>query len=194
CSPAPTAPSITSSSCARRSSSRRRTRTCSCTGSTRCWRRTRQGGSRMLWLALFLAASPPNIVFILADDLGYGDVGAYGQTKILTPRLDRMAREGTRFTQFYAGSPVCAPSRRALMTGQHTGHTSIRGNKEHPGGQEPLPDTVTTVADVLRGAGYATGAFGKWGLGGPDTEGTPARHGFDEFFGYYDQRRAHFYY
>ena len=139
-------------------------------------------------------AERPNIVFILADDLGYGDVGVYGQTKIRTPRLDRMAREGTRFTQFYAGSPVCAPSRSALMTGQHTGHTYIRGNKEHPAGQEPLPDGVTTVADLLHRAGYATGIFGKWGLGGPDTEGIPSRHGFDEFFGYYDQRRAHFYY
>jgi arylsulfatase A-like enzyme len=139
-------------------------------------------------------AGRPNIVFILADDLGYGDVGAYGQTKIRTPRLDRMAREGTRFTQFYAGSPVCAPSRSVLMTGQHTGHTYIRGNKEHPGGQEPLPDEVMTVADLLKQAGYATGMFGKWGLGGVDTEGTPSRHGFDEFFGYYDQRRAHFYY
>jgi arylsulfatase A len=160
-----------------------------------------------IWLALPLAAvlatpaaapaapaARPNIVLIMADDLGYGDVGAYGQTKIRTPRLDRMAREGTRFTQFYAGSPVCAPSRSALMTGQHTGHTYIRGNKEHPSGQEPLPDDVTTVADVLKQAGYTTGAFGKWGLGGVDTEGTPMRHGFDEFFGYYDQRRAHFYY
>jgi arylsulfatase A-like enzyme len=139
-------------------------------------------------------ASRPNIVFIMADDLGYGDVGAYGQTKIRTPRLDQMAREGTRFTQFYAGSPVCAPSRCTLMTGQHTGHTYIRGNKEHPTGQEPLPDEVTTVGDALKRAGYTTGVFGKWGLGGPDTEGTPMRHGFDEFFGYYDQRRAHFYY
>jgi arylsulfatase A-like enzyme len=139
-------------------------------------------------------AAPPNVVFVLADDLGYGDVGAYGQTRIHTPRLDRMASEGTRFMQFYAGSPVCAPSRSALMTGQHTGHTPIRGNREHPGGQEPLPAGVTTVADVLRQVGYATGIFGKWGLGGVDTEGTPLRHGFDEFFGYYDQRRAHFYY
>jgi arylsulfatase A-like enzyme len=139
-------------------------------------------------------ADRPNIVFILADDLGYGDIGVYGQTKIRTPRLDRMAWEGTRFTQFYAGSPVCAPSRSALMTGQHTGHTYIRGNKEHPAGQEPLPDGVTTLADVLQRAGYATGIFGKWGLGGPETEGIPSRHGFDEFFGYYDQRRAHFYY
>src|SRR5260221_401460 len=105
-----------------------------------------------------------------------------------------MAREGTRFTQFYAGSPVCAPSRSTLMTGQHTGHTYIRGNKEQPAGQEPLPDAVTTVPDVLKRAGSTPGIFGKWGLGGPATEGTPSRHGFDEFFGYYDQRRAHFYY
>jgi arylsulfatase A len=135
----------------------------------------------------------PNIVFIMADDLGYGDLGSYGQTKIRTPNLDRMAREGTRFTNFYAGSTVCAPSRSALMTGQHTGHTYIRGNKEHPSGQEPLRDSVSTIARMLKRAGYATGIFGKWGLGGADTEGTPMRHGFDEFFGYYDQRRAHFY-
>ena len=139
-------------------------------------------------------ARPPNIVFIMADDLGYGDVGPYGQTKIRTPRLDRMAREGVRFTRFYAGSTVCAPSRSALMTGQHTGRTYVRGNREHPEGQEPLPDSVTTVADVLKAAGYVTGAFGKWGLGGVNTEGTPLRHGFDEFYGYYDQRRAHFFY
>jgi arylsulfatase A-like enzyme len=105
-----------------------------------------------------------------------------------------MAREGMRFTQFYAGSPVCAPSRSVLMTGRHTGHTYIRGNLEHPDGQEPLPDSVTTIADVLHSAGYVTGAFGKWGLGSVKNEGSPLRHGFDEFFGYYDQRRAHFYY
>ena len=135
-----------------------------------------------------------NVVFIIADDLGYGDVGAYGQRKILTPRLDRMAREGTRFTQFYAGSPVCAPSRSALMTGQHTGHTPIRGNKEIlPIGQEPLPAASVTLAEVLKQAGYTTGAFGKWGLGGPGTEGSPIRQGFDHFFGELDQRRAHFY-
>jgi arylsulfatase A-like enzyme len=161
---------------------------------------SRLGRTTLLALGLAAArvqaapADQPNVVFILADDLGYGDIGPYGQTKIRTPVLDRMAREGTRFTQFYAGSPVCAPSRSALMTGQHTGHTYIRGNKEHPEGQEPLPDSVTTIADRLKAAGYATGIFGKWGLGGEGTEGTPMRHGFDEFFGYYDQRRAHFYY
>jgi arylsulfatase A-like enzyme len=130
----------------------------------------------------------------MADDLGYGDLGSYGQTKIQTPRLDRMAREGMRFTQFYAGSTVCAPSRSSLITGQHTGHTYVRGNLEHPDGQQPLPDSVATVADVLHAAGYVTGGFGKWGLGSANNEGSPLRHGFDEFFGYYDQRRAHFYY
>jgi arylsulfatase A len=137
----------------------------------------------------------PNIVFIIADDLGYGDIGPYGQTRIQTPHLDRMAREGVRFTQFYSGSPVCAPARSTLMTGQHTGHTPIRGNKPAPPiGQEPLPAEAVTLAEVLKEAGYVTGAFGKWGLGGPGTEGSPIRQGFDEFFGYLDQSRAHFYY
>lgn len=137
----------------------------------------------------------PNIVYILADDLGYGDIGSFGQTKIKTPNLDRMAAEGMRFTQHYSGSTVCAPSRSVLMTGLHTGHTPIRGNKEHmPIGQYPLPYAVPTVAEVLKEAGYATGAFGKWGLGYPGSEGMPSRQGFDLFFGYNDQRRAHFYY
>jgi len=137
----------------------------------------------------------PNIIFIMADDLGYGDLGSYGQAKIRTPNLDRMAAEGIRFTQFYAGSTVCAPSRNVLMTGQHTGHTSIRGNKEiQPIGQEPLPAEAITLAEVMQEAGYATGAFGKWGLGAPGSEGAPTRQGFDVFFGYLDQRRAHFYY
>ena len=140
--------------------------------------------------------SPPNLVFIMADDLGYGDVGAYGQTQIQTPNLDRMAAEGTRFTQFYAGSTVCAPSRSVLMTGQHTGHTPVRGNGQGDGpiGNTPLPDSAVTLAEVLRQAGYRTSAFGKWGLGGPDSEGAPWRQGFDLFMGYLDQRRAHFYY
>jgi arylsulfatase A len=137
--------------------------------------------------------SPPNIVFIMADDLGYGDVGVYGQSRIRTPSLDRMAGQGVRFTQFYAGSTVCAPSRSTLMTGQHTGHTYIRGNREHPDGQEPLVTDVTTLADLLKRAGYVTGAYGKWSLGAVGNAGSPLRHGFDEFFGYYDQRRAHFY-
>jgi len=140
-------------------------------------------------------AVQPNIVYILADDLGYGDIGSFGQSRIRTPNLDRMADEGMRFTQHYAGSTVCAPSRSVLMTGLHTGHTPIRGNREYqPVGQHPLPYGVTTLAEVLKEAGYATGAFGKWGLGFPGSEGSPSRQGFDLFFGYNGQRRAHFYY
>lgn len=138
---------------------------------------------------------PPNIILIVADDLGYGDLGSYGQQQIRTPHLDQMAAEGLRFTQFYAGSTVCAPSRSVLMTGQHTGHTYIRGNKEHqPMGQEPLPDSVFTLAELMQAAGYTTGLIGKWGLGGPGTSGIPTRQGFDSFFGYLGQRHAHNYY
>ncbi len=142
------------------------------------------------------AERPPNIVFIMADDLGYGDLGSYGQEKIQTPNLDRMAREGLRFAQFYSGSTVCAPSRSVLMTGQHTGRTPVRGNKRTSAsiGNFPLPAQAETLAEVLQKAGYATGMFGKWGLGGPGSEGLPAEQGFDEFFGYLDQLRAHFYY
>jgi Arylsulfatase A and related enzymes len=137
----------------------------------------------------------PNIVFILADDLGYGDLGCYGQSIIKTPHLDRFAKEGMRFTQFYSGTTVCAPSRSALLTGQHTGHTYIRGNKEvQPEGQEPLADSVQTFAQLLQEAGYVTGAFGKWGLGMVGTSGDPNRKGFDEFFGYNCQRQSHRYY
>lgn len=140
------------------------------------------------------APSQPNIILIVADDLGYGDVGSYGQQQIQTPHLDRMAREGVRFTQFYAGSTVCAPSRSVLMTGQHTGRTPIRGNNPVlPIGQKPLPDSSVTIAEMLKEAGYRTGAFGKWGLGAPGSEGAPHRQGFDRFYGYIDQRRAHFY-
>lgn len=144
-----------------------------------------------------LAAAPakPNIIFILADDLGYGDLGCYGQTKIKTPNLDRMAAEGMRFTQFYAGCTVCAPSRCTLMTGLHTGHCYIRGNKEiKPEGQEPLPAETYTVAKLLKKAGYATGLIGKWGLGGPESSGVPSQQGFDYFFGYLCQRKAHNYF
>lgn len=131
----------------------------------------------------------PNIIFILADDLGYGDLGCYGQQLIRTPNLDRMAAEGLRFTQCYAGSTVCAPSRCALMVGQHTGHCLIRGND-----RVPLGPNDVTVAEVLKKAGYSTALIGKWGLGDPDTTGHPLKKGFDYFFGYTDQRHAHNYY
>ena len=137
----------------------------------------------------------PNFIYILADDLGYGDLGSYGQENIHTPNLDRMAENGIRFTDHYAGSTVCAPSRSTLMTGLHTGHTPIRGNKEIlPIGQYPLQYGTVTMPKILQVAGYVTGGFGKWGLGYPGSEGTPSLQGFDEFFGYLDQRRAHFYY
>ncbi|MCC6861380.1 MAG: arylsulfatase [Bryobacterales bacterium] len=135
-------------------------------------------------------ARPPNIVWIMGDDLGYGDLGCYGQDKIRTPHIDRLAEEGTRFTDAYAGCTVCAPSRSVLMTGYHMGHTSVRSN---PGGVPLLAEDVT-VAEVLQQAGYATGCFGKWGLGDIGTPGVPTRQGFDEFFGYLHQVHAHFYY
>ncbi len=141
------------------------------------------------------AEGKPNIVYIVADDLGYGDLGCYGQTHFRTPHIDRLAEEGLKFTQHYAGSTVCAPSRCVLMTGLHTGHCYVRGNKEHkPVGQEPIPADTVTVAERLKAAGYATGAFGKWGLGYPGSEGDPVRQGFDEFFGYNCQRNAHRFY
>ena len=137
----------------------------------------------------------PNIVLILADDLGYGDLGAYGQQLIETPHLDRLAKQGLRFMQFYAGSTVCAPSRSALMTGKHTGHTYIRGNKEaKPEGQEPLADSIVTLAEILKSTGYVTGAYGKWGLGPVGSPGDPLNQGFDTFYGYNCQRYAHRYY
>jgi arylsulfatase A-like enzyme len=131
----------------------------------------------------------PNIIFILADDLGYGDVGCFGQKTIQTPNIDRMAREGMRFTDHYAGSTVCAPSRCALMTGQHTGHCLVRGNA-----RVPLRPEDVTVAELLKEAGYATGIIGKWGLGEADSTGIPNRQGFDYWFGYLNQRHAHNYY
>jgi len=140
----------------------------------------------------FSAQTRPNIIFIQADDLGYGDLSCYGQRKFKTPNIDRLAAEGMRFTQYYAGSTVCAPSRSALMTGQHTGHTRIRGNARYP----LLPEDVT-VAEVLKatpGAGYKTALIGKWGLGEAGTTGVPNRQGFDYFFGYLNQRHAHNYY
>ncbi|PUV26375.1 MULTISPECIES: arylsulfatase [Sphingobacterium] len=137
----------------------------------------------------------PNIVFIMADDLGYGDLGAYGQVKIETKHIDSLASSGMKFDNFYAGTSVCAPSRSSLMTGQHTGHTYVRGNKEiEPEGQEPLADSVQTIAMLLQKAGYTTGAFGKWGLGMVGTTGAPDQKGFDEFYGYNCQRQSHRYY
>ena len=137
----------------------------------------------------------PNIVYIIADDLGYGDLSCYGQEHFSTPHIDRLADEGLKFTQHYAGATVCAPSRCSLMTGLHTGHCFVRGNKEvRPVGQHPIPDATFTLAEQCRKAGYATGAFGKWGLGAPGSEGEPTRQGFDRFFGYNCQRNAHTYY
>ncbi len=140
-------------------------------------------------------AAKPNIIFIMADDLGYADIGAFGQTRIRTPHIDRLAAEGIKLTDFYAGSVVCAPSRSCLMTGLHTGHTRVRGNSSKATGQRvPLLPENTTVAEVLKTAGYATGIMGKWGLGDPGTTGTPNRKGFDHWFGYLNQRNAHLYY
>jgi arylsulfatase A-like enzyme len=131
----------------------------------------------------------PNIILVLADDLGYGDLGCYGQEKIKTPNLDKMAAEGIRFTQAYAGSTVCAPSRCALMTGLHTGHALIRGNAK-----VPLRPEDVTIAETLKAAGYYTTLIGKWGLGNEDTTGTPRKKGFNDFLGYLDQVHAHNYY
>jgi arylsulfatase A-like enzyme len=135
------------------------------------------------------AERPPNLLLIVADDLGYGDLGAYGQARIATPNLDRLAAQGVRFTRAYSGSTVCAPSRCALMTGLHTGHARVRGNA-----RVPLAVEDVTVAEVLQSAGYATGLVGKWGLGEPDSTGVPNRQGFDTFFGYLNQQHAHNYY
>ena len=161
------------------------------------------------WLCPFASAhslaaeSPalPNIIFIMADDLGYAELGCYGQEKIKTPHIDQMAAEGMRFTQHYTSAPVCAPARCSLMTGKHGGHALVRDNSEmHSadylfgdsfGGQYPLPADTVTIARVLKQAGYVTGAFGKWGLGGVGTSGDPLNQGFDRFFGYNCQRHAH---
>ena len=137
----------------------------------------------------------PNIIFILSDDLAQGDIGCYGQKLIQTPNLDRMAKEGTRFTQGYCGTTVCAPSRTSLMLGQHTGHSPVRANREiKPEGQLPLPAGTVTVAKILKDNGYATACMGKWGMGMFDTTGSPLKNGFDHFFGYNCQRHAHSYF
>lgn len=137
----------------------------------------------------------PNIIFIIADDLGYADPSCYGQQKTETPNIDQLAKKGMKFTQFYAGTSVCAPSRTSFMTGLHTGHTPIRGNKSfEPEGQTPLPDSVVTIANHLQKKGYNTAAFGKWGMGYITTSGDPNKKGFDQFYGYNCQSLAHNYY
>lgn len=152
------------------------------------------------------AARKPNVIFILADDLGYADIGAFGQKLIKTPNLDRMAAEGMKFTQHYAGNAVCAPSRCVLMTGKHPGHAYIRNNRQMGGkalpkmgkpeteGQEPIPDETVTMAELFKKLGYVTGGFGKWGLGGPGSSGEPLKQGFDRWFGYNCQGVAHNFY
>ena len=152
----------------------------------------------------------PNIIYILADDLGYGEVGVYGQTKIETPNIDALAKEGMMFTQYYSGAPVCAPARSVLMTGKHLGHSFVRGNDEWADrgdvwnyksviadasleGQRPLPSETVTIPKLLKQSGYKTGMVGKWGLGAPQTESIPTKMGFDYFFGYNCQRQAHTY-
>src|SRR6266550_2016609 len=155
-------------------------------------------------LAFSLAIAPstraadtkkPNILFILADDLGYGDLGCYGQKYIQTPNIDRLAAQGMKFTQFYAGNAVCAPARCTLITGLHSGHAFVRDNRElKPEGQVAIPADSVTVAKVLKSAGYRTGCIGKWGLGGPGSTGEPNKQGFDYFYGYLCQRIAHSYY
>src|SRR5215471_19163043 len=137
------------------------------------------------------SAVPPNVLLIQADDLGYGDLSAYGQARFQTPSLDRLAREGIKFTHYYAGSTVCAPSRTALMTGLHTGHAWIRGNGGMPGGDVALRPEDVTIGKVLKGAGYRTAVIGKWGLGQPGTTGEPNQQGFDYAFGFLDHRHAH---
>ncbi|MFM1942728.1 MAG: hypothetical protein RI897_1710 [Verrucomicrobiota bacterium] len=165
----------------------------------------RRNTSALLWLGLITSllsihtsaapTPPPNIIFFMADDLGYAELGCYGQTKIRTPNLDRLANAGMRFTSHYAGNAVCAPSRCVLMTGLHPGHAQVRDNSEvKPEGQRPLLKDTATLARLLQQAGYTTGAFGKWGLGPVGSDGDPLRQGFNRFFGYNCQRVAHNFY
>jgi len=152
-------------------------------------------GCNALAVQKIVKKDKPNVIYILADDLGYGDLSCYGQKKFQTPNIDRLAAEGMLFTQHYSGSTVCAPSRCSLMTGLHTGHTQVRGNSEiKPEGQFPLAAGTFTLPNMFKQAGYVTGAFGKWGLGGPGSSGDPNKQGFDYFFGYNCQRQAHYYY
>jgi arylsulfatase A len=158
---------------------------------------------KRLWITLAAAtlttlavsARNPNIIYILADDLGYGDLSCLGQQKFKTPHIDSLAKEGMIFTQHYSGSTVCAPSRCSLLTGLHTGHCFVRGNAEvMPEGQASMPASTRTVAHLLQEAGYATGIFGKWGLGSPGSDSEPLKMGFERFYGYNCQRMAHHYY
>ena len=145
--------------------------------------------------AISRSAEQPNIVFILADDLGYRELGSFGQRLIQTPRLDQLAKQGMRLTQHYSGNAVCAPSRCVLMTGKDPGHAFIRNNRRMPTeGQYPLPPSEVTLAELMKDQGYATGTFGKWGLGGPESTGRPLAQGVDRFFGYNCQSVAHSYY
>jgi arylsulfatase A len=176
-------------------------------------RRSTRWGALLVGLAAGLSATiaplladqqpkRPNVVLIMADDLGYGDLGCYGQKHIKTPNVDRLAADGIRLTQYYAGASVCAPSRCVLMTGRHPGHAFIRENRDpepangphETRGQVPIPSDARTLADEFKARGYATAGFGKWGLGGPGSTGDPLRHGFDHFFGYLDQYHAHNHY
>lgn len=159
--------------------------------------------SLILWVFSLLFspvwAKPPNIVFILADDLGYGELGCYGQEKIKTPHVDQLSREGMKFTQHYTGAPVCGPARCVLMTGKHLAHAEIRGNRDSGNGKKfpgqwPITAEALTIAEVLKAAGYVTGAFGKWGLGPAGSTGDPNRQGFDRYYGFICQRNAHSYY
>ncbi|MCB1226812.1 MAG: sulfatase-like hydrolase/transferase, partial [Verrucomicrobiales bacterium] len=161
----------------------------------------------LFWVTTAVGArtSSPNVVFILADDLGYGDLGCFGQKVIQTPNLDRMAKEGMKLTRHYAGNAVCAPSRCVLMTGMNPGHAVVRNNvgmaskkivngRPETEGQYPIPAETVTMGEVFQSAGYKTGGFGKWGLGGPDSTGAPLKQGFDRWFGYNCQAVAHNFY
>ena len=148
----------------------------------------------LLAVSLVQANHQPNIIFILSDDLSWGDLGCYGQKRILTPNIDRLARKGMRFTNAYAGNSVCAPSHSCLMQGLHPGHARVRGNS-YQGYREGLHKEDVTVAEVLKKAGYHTGLFGKWGLGlSGQPQAIPNEQGFDQFFGYLNQRKAHSFY
>ncbi len=149
----------------------------------------------VFFIFVALRARQPNFVYIMVDDAGYGDFSCFGQKNFVTPNIDRMAREGMKLTDFYSSSTVCAPSRGSLMTGLHTGHGFIRGNKEiRPEGQHPLPLKAVTIPEVLKPAGYVSGMFGKWGLGAPGSEGDPMNQGFDRFYGLNCQRQSHNFY